>query len=298
VSLCYEYIDDDEKWTPGTSTGVVVIESGVGETLNETASVYAQQRYNFESAITTAIRWHRASAARKANHASIVLGSGASLDTIDWLPALALAPGIKLESVESFTITVQAGVHEIVLLSAPWKVTSDATRNWDYTVTVNGVTRKASTRAKGDARPDGSNVDITLASERITDLTPGDTIVVTKITGGTEVWFWGYLEMANPNPPAICLMLDVYMNESSGQWVGSAITGGPMVNNKTLDVYRDIMRRVAASAEFADGTVIVADPAPYFDPTVDLAADGLHPDDSGHLKYARAALTALQRISG
>ena len=297
VSLCYQYVDDDEKWVPGTSTGVVVIESGVGETLNETAAGFAQRRFMFEGAITTALRWHRASAARKADHSSITLGPGASRDTIDWLSAVALAPAIKLEGSESFTITIGPGVHEIALLTVPWRLSDDASRNGDFTITAGGVTRKATTKGKGDPRPDGSNVNLTLNSERITGLNPGDVVTVTK-TGGTEVWFWGYLEMANPTPPAICLMLDVYLNESSGQWTGSAITPGPMVNNKTLDVYRDIMRRVAASAEFADGTVVVADPNPYFDPTVDLHADGVHPGDSGHDKYRRAALLALQRISG
>lgn len=273
-SLAYQYADSPDKWIPGTSTGLVLIEAGIGEALSEVSGREKQFRRVFESCIRAAIRWHRAGAVRRGDHASITLGAGVTTESLS-VSGVALDPGIKLNADgESFTITVGAGVTEIVLLGAPWRQSAES-ENGDYTITVNGVARKSTTKAMGDPHDDGVAVLLTLTSERVTGLTPGDVITVTQDGAGT-VWFFGYLEMTNPTPPPIVLVQGVPVPEADAT---------------ALAVYRSILDRVASSPEW-EGGVVVADPSPTYDVADDTDEDGIHPNDTGHLAYADAVVTA------
>ena len=148
-SLPYQYVDDPaHKWTPGVSQGVVVIEASIGEALSETTDRWPQSRRVFENQILTALRWHRASAVRKFGHPSIALASGAATENVSVGGAIDLTPGIKLNAPgESWAITVGADVSEIVLLTVPWRYSAEG-ENGDFTVSINGVARKATTRRR------------------------------------------------------------------------------------------------------------------------------------------------------
>lgn len=278
-SLPYQYADHATgKWIPGTSAGVVLLEAGIGEALSEISGREAHFRRTFESQVLTALRWFRASAVRRADHASITLGSGATTETVD-VSGIALAPGIKLNADnEPFTITVEPGVREIVVLASPWRRSAETPQstpgeNGAYTITVNGVTRTATTLGFGDARNDSDAVLTTLSSERITEVREGDTIVVEKDGAGTA-WFWGYLEMAATVVPPIVLISAIDVPD----------------NVADAAIYREILGRVASSPEFAGG-VAVASPASLL-VAADIDADDTHPDASGHVKMAQSVVAA------
>lgn len=82
---------------------------------------------------------------------------------------------------------------------------------------------------------------------------------------------------------------------SEGPWNLGA-NYGELASNASLDVYRAILRRIAASPEFADGTVTVADPDTQWDANYHLDPDGIHPNDAGHAVYADAIVRAAQSL--
>lgn len=303
-ALCAQYVEDTaNKWIPGTSSGLVTIEAGIGEALQEDDATWQGHRRVFENQVLTALRWHRASEFRRPNHATVARdGSGTSSETIDWLSAVDLSPGVKLSSTGGgITISPNLGTAptEIVILTVPWNSGAEA-ENGDYRFRVgSGAWRTGTTAGAGDHRTGGAAVVFTIASERIKLASGNDTIRLEKTTGG-PVWIFGYLVMGNPTPPPIILVQDVYLNETAGAWVfpDGGHTTGARKNNKTLDVYRGIINRIAAMPEFSDGTVAVADPLPYWDPAIHLYTDGVHPNNDGHAAFALATTRAAQVVVG
>lgn len=304
-SLVNQYADNATgKWIPGTSTGLVSLEVGIGEALQEDDATWAGHRAVFENQVLTALRWHRASSLRKPGSSSTITtdATGTSTESLPDVGAVLVSPGIKLiNNGAGFTITLNEARDDIdiVLLSIPWKNSSDTTNNGDYRIQVgSGAWRSATTKGRGDPRPDGSNVTLTLASERITGLARNAVIRVEKVSG-SEVWFYGYLLMGNQNPPPIVLLQNTPLVESAGQWVipaGNGFTAGARRNTATLNVYRNIVNNIVTYPEFRDGSVTTADPFPRWDPSIHLAADGVHPNDAGHAIYAAALQSAALRV--
>lgn len=300
-SLPAQYVDGQPNgaWVPGTSEGLVFLEVGIGEALEEDDASWLGHRNVFENKLLTAIRWFRSRLNRKLNHPSVVV-TGGVFETLTALSAVRLEPGVKLvANGATVTITLDEDADaELVVFTVPWMATADATNNGDFRYRVDGGPwRNASTKGNGDPRPDGANAVLTLSSVRIPDARRDSVIEIEK-TGGAELWFHSYALMGNPTPPPIILIQDVHLNEVDGAWVFPAgvHTPGPRRNNATLDVYRAIVERVAASPEFGDGLIAVADPNPRFDPTTMLDVDQVHLNPTGHEVYRRAIADARQRI--
>lgn len=271
-SLAYQYADHPtDKWTPGASEGIVLMDVGAGESLSEIPGREPQFRRVFESAVTTAIRWHRAASAHRGDDATITLGPGAALESIA-VSGVALSPGIKLNANgEYFEITVPAGVTEIALLTAPWRQSAEA-ENADYLVSIDGVfVQQGTTKGMGDPRNDAEAVLITLASMRLTGLQEGEVIRVTQAGGGT-LWAFGYLVMDADTVPPVIL--------SQAFAVPDMVPGA-------LEVYRQLVVDIAASDEWQGG-VVVSDASGSITPA-DLDPDDKHPSLSGHIKLAGAA---------
>lgn len=278
-SLPYQYADHPtDRWIPGTTRGAVLMDVGIGEALSEITGREAHFERVFTSAVTTAIRWHHASAVRKPGHSSITLGGGVLLESLD-LGAINLNPGIKFNTAgQYFEIVVGAGVRDITILSAPWRQSAEA-ENGAYTITVNGGPAfSATTVGMGDPRNDGQAALITLASVRLPGVKPGDTVRVTK-TGAGTAWFYGYLEMASTQLPPVVLSLPFS--------VTGAVAGG-------IDKYRAAATAVAALPEF-QGLVALADSAPWI-VAADRDADTIHPTTVGRNKLAMAAYEAMTRL--
>lgn len=297
-ALPYQYVDSPQKWVPGTSAGDVLIGS-VGDALSESTdpAVWKQSREVYGNAIQTALRWVRARAVRDMQHATVTL-NGAQPQNFN-VSAVSVVNGASIVTGQSITITLNEAVDpgEIVLITVPWR-NSAASENGDFRYRVDGGPWRAGTTVgKGDSRPDGSNVIVTLRSHRITGVAKNSVIEIQQVAG--KVLFRNYLLMDNPTPPSVMLMMPVPLVEVGGVWdfPGGEISENPNKNNASQEKYRDILRRIAVAPEFADGTVVVADPAPIWNAATDLNADQIHPNDTtGRVAHVTAALAAAQTV--
>jgi hypothetical protein len=299
-ALPYQYVDHpDHKWTPGTSTGAVLIGS-VGDALSESnvVSEWKQAHEVFENQLLTALRWHRAKEIRRMSHSTVTRGTGVTTENFS-VPAVAIVNGAAAQVGQTITITLNEATDpgEIVLLLVPWRE-SAASENGTLRYRLDGgAWRTATTVKMGDSRPDGSNVVLTLRSQRITGVT-ATSVIETETTAG-KVLYFGYLVMGNRTPPPIILVQPVPLIEVGGAWdfPGGEISENPNKNNASQEKYRAIMRSVAAAPEFADGTVAVADPSIRWNAATDLNPDQIHPNSAtGWPAHVNAVLAAAQVV--
>ena len=297
--LPYQYMQHPTAaWVPGSSDGDVLI-GEVGDPLSESddPAIWKQSRDVFQNQIETALRWHRASEYRPMDHSTVTLGPGVTFENFS-VPAVAMVNAANVSAGGSVTLTPATDAGEIALISVPWRSSANATNNGDFQYRVDGGPWFTDTTVdKGDSRPDGENIVVTLRTTRIRGLTPTSVIEVEALSG--VVLLDGYLVMGNPNPPSIMLMQPVPLIEVGGAWdfPGGEISENPNKNNTSQERYREIIRNIAAAPEFADGTVVVADPAPIWNAATDLNPDQIHPNaTTGRAAHVTAGRVAAQLV--
>jgi len=210
-SMPAQYMAGTDLWTPGVTTGVAMMEAGIGEALGANTTTEPQSRAVFVECLQTALRWFRAKEVRTFDHASVALGtfsfSALTGTVITGRGVLAVTAG------QTFTIT-PGGPSEIVLLTAPWRAIDAEVENSDFEVQVDGGPwRAGTTKGRGDVRATG--VAYTFGSYRVTGLTPTSVVIVRK-KGTGDLWFLDrYLVMGNPTPPAVILVQDCPLVDAS-----------------------------------------------------------------------------------
>jgi hypothetical protein len=206
-SMPAQYMAATSPWIPGTSNGVILLESGIGEALSATTVMEPQSRVVFEECLRTALRWFRAKSVVTFDDASVNMG-GFVFET-STAGVIAIRGAKATAAFQQMTITPN-GPKEIVLITAPWRaVDADAADNSDFQVQVDGgAWRNGTTKKRGDTRPASDAVLYTFGSFRITNLTPTSVINIQK-TGTGNLWFLDrYLIMGNTNPPPVVLIQD------------------------------------------------------------------------------------------
>ena len=288
-ALPFMYMRDtsDAYWNPGVSTGVVSIELGINDTGPTTAANAAQMQIYFEENLRTALRWFRATALIPFTDPTVDLGAWALWHvTMEVMETDTYVTGT---AGNILTIT-PGGPSEIVFLPVVWRENSNV-QNGDFEVSVDGGPwRTGTTQHRG--YPVGTSQVYTFASYRITNLTPTSVVRIKKTTGGAVQVLPYYLVMDNPTPPPIMLIQDVPLAADGVQWPYAG--SNAFVTNAVLELFRVIMRRVAASGEFNDGSVIVVDPATGWNPALHLSTDNIHPNAAGFAVYADAVQRAAQ----
>jgi hypothetical protein len=296
----YQYVDDPvNKWTPGTSTGAVLI-GAVGDALSESDVVteWKQAHEVYENQLLTMMRWHRATDVRRMSHSTVTRGTGVTTENFS-VPAVAIVNGAAATVGQTVTINLNEATDpgEIVLLLISWR-NSASTENGTIQYRLDGGPwRSATTVNMGDTRPDGNNVTVTFRSQRITGVTATSSIEATTTAG--KMLYFGYLVMGNRTPPPIILVQPVPLIEVSGQWSfpGGEISQNANKNNASQEKYRGIIRSLVVLPEFADGTVAVADPMIRWNAATDLNADQIHPNSTtGWPAHINAVLAAAQSL--
>ena len=294
VDLPYAYMRaaSSAYWDPGVSTGVISLELGVNDTGPTTAANATQMQIQFEENLRLALRWFRATALIPFTDPTVDLGAWELWNVT--MEVMATDTYVTGTAGNILTIT-PGGPSEIVFLPVVWREESNV-QNGDFEVSVDGGPWRTGTTQHRGYPVAGTTKVYGFASYRITNLTPTSVVRIKKTTGGAVQVLPYYLVMDNPTPPPILLIQDVPLAADGVEWPSPGATA--FTTNSTLEMFRVIMRRVAASGEFNDGTVVIADPAPYWDYTTNLSTDNIHPNASGFAVYADTVARAAQSFTG
>jgi hypothetical protein len=205
-SMPAQYMSTTNPWTPGTSTGVILLEAGIGEALSAAVTTEAQSRVVFEECLHTALRWFRAKSVVTFDDSTVAMG-GFVFESVNSV-VIPIRGAKATTAMQQMTITPN-GPKEIVLLTAPWRaLDAELSDNSDFQVQVDGgAWHTGTTKHRGDTRFTNS-VLYTFGSFRITNLTPTSVINIRKIGTGNLWLLDRYLVMGNTTPPPIVLIQD------------------------------------------------------------------------------------------
>lgn len=265
------------SWTPGTK-GLVVIDSVLNDVCRVPSSGDAINRLGFQEALRSLLRVLRCSAWIDETDASIVYGGSWSSASLGGLRG-----GTAQTNTSGGTMTITTTARNICLVQLGFDIAAPRT----FTYTVNGGS-PVTVDCSGRQGYGGFN-DFTVP---IYGMPAGtNTIVVTN--GSQQNWFDGYLVMANPNPPGIVVTKDVPISSAGF----NSVTSDTNHTAAVLAIYNGYVSSIVAEAEFADGTIVVADPGPAFDYTTMIGVDTVHPNNIGHAVYADAIQRATSTFT-
>ena len=267
-----------KTWTPN-SKGLVVLDAVLNSVVTVRSPADAAEKVDFPNSLRTLLRLFRSYHWIPETSPSVVrtgtwtassvgtAGGGAAIKTS--------APGSKL------TITTTA--NEISLMVIGFRPSEG--RGSPYSVTVNGVPYGSGTTVGQTTEKNGFH-DI---SYRVAGLTGTSKIVVTKGSGGGELYFDGYLDKSAA-PPGIVVVKDPTPSAAGLAFV-AADTNHTAAN---LAVFNGMIDSVVAEPEFDDGTIVVADPGAIWNPVTMFAPDRIHPNNIGHSVIADVIQNAAE----